>query len=637
MAATAFEQICRSHHIDTSTESLEIFPDQGLLHDATGTPACLQLEAAEVRRLRPKTYIYCDHNLLQVGFRNADDHRYLRGMAHKLGMAFSAPGAGICHQRHLEDAAFPGGILLGADSHTPMAGGLGMLAIGAGGIEVATALAGEAFYTAKPLVTAVRLEGKLQPWVSGKDVILELLRRVSVKGGVGRILEYCGPGVGQLSVPERATICNMGAETGATASLFPSDEITYRYMKSFGRENEWSPLNAEPRAVYDEEIVINLDELVPLVALPNSPDNVRPVAEIAGLPLDQVCIGSCTNASFRDLAVVATAWQGKRIAADLDVSVTPGTRRTLAALLEAGLISPLVEAGARLLECACGACNGVGQSPRSKGTSLRTFNRNFKGRTGTADASAYLASPETAAASALTGKITDPRELGRPVSIAVPERFPVIGGKLESLPADPTHECVCGPNIQPIPAGTPLPDSFAFPIKLVAGDNVTTDHLLPGGAEMLSLRSNIPASVPHVFERLAPDFAAHVDELPPQWIVAAGANFGQGSSREHAVLVPMSIGMKVVLAVSLARIFRQNLINSGVLPLVFANPADIQQLACDDVLEARDLHRALREGHVTLKTPHGRIEALCRLTQREFDILKAGGIIAWLKTHRTNA
>ena len=636
MPVTLFERICREHKIDTSLESLAIYPDQGLMHDATATPACLQLEAAGIRRLVPKTYVYCDHNLLQVGFRNADDHRYLRDMARKLGMVFSAPGTGICHQTHLEEAAFPGGILLGADSHTPMAGGLGMLAIGAGGIEVATALAGEAFYTARPLVVGVRLEGQLPAWVTGKDVVLELLRRVSVRGGVGRIFEYHGPGVAELSVPERATICNMGAETGATTSLFPSDERTRQYLKRFGRESAWRPLAADPGAVYDDEIVIHLDELVPLIALPDSPDNVRPVAEVAGLPLNQVCIGSCTNASFRDLAVVSAIWQGRRIASGVDVSVTPGTRRTLAALLETGRVSALVEAGARLLDCACGACNGVGQSPCSGGASLRTFNRNFKGRTGTADARAYLASPETAAASALTGVITDPRSLNTPPRIVVPGCFPAVGGTLEASAPEPETVCVRGPNIRPIPPGTPLPDAFAFPIKLIAGDNVTTDHLLPGGAEMLSLRSNIPASVPHVFERLDPDFAAHVSELPPQWIVVGGANFGQGSSREHAVIVPMSIGMKVVLAVSLARIFRQNLINNGVIPLTFVNPADVERLALNDVLEAKHLRQGLREGRVTLCTPHGTIDTVCRLTPREAEILEAGGIVAWLKARRAN-
>lgn len=636
MAATLFERICHEHSIDTSASSLAIYPDQGLMPDASATPACLQLESAGIRSLKPKTYVYCDHNLLQIGYQNADDHRYLRDCCRKFGMAFSAPGAGLCHQTHLEDAAFPGGILLGADSHTPMAGGLGMLAIGAGGTEVATVLAGEAFYTTRPKVVAVRLEGQMPPWVSGKDVILELLRRVGVKGGVGKVFEYCGPGVAELSVPERATICNMGAETGATSSIFPSDERTRQYLKQFGREEVWRPLAADPSASYHDTIVIDLSELTPRIALPDSPDKVCAVEEVEGRPLQQVCIGSCTNASFRDLGIVAAAWQGKRIARGLDVSVTPGSRRTLTALLEAGLVSSIVRAGARMLECACGACNGMGQSPCSGGASLRTFNRNFMGRTGTADAQAYLASPETAAASALTGRITDPRSLGKLPLVVVPDSFPRPDGVLEVPAPDSDHVCTKGPNIRPIPTGTVLPDSFEFPVELVAGDNVTTDHLLPGGAKLLSLRSNIPDSVPYVFERLDKDFASRVSELPPQWAIVGGANFGQGSSREHAVLVPMSIGMKVVLAVSMARIFRQNLINSGVIPLLFADPADAGRLCRGDILKAEDLHRGLQEGRVSLSTPYGTIEALCQLTPRELEILKAGGIMAWLGANRND-
>lgn len=637
MSESLFHRILRSHGLDPDAPAIPLMPDQILMHDATATPVCLQLEAAGVDSVRPRTYVYCDHNTLQVGYRNADDHRYLRGMAARLGMAFSKVGNGICHQLHLEEAALPGGVLLGADSHTPMAGSLGMLAIGAGGMDIATALAGEAYMLPRPRLVGVRLEGSLPPWCSGKDIILHVLRLISVKGGIGRVFEYYGPGLAGLSVFDRATICNMGAECGATTSIFPSDANTRDYLTAFGRQKDWRELTAGEDAAYDERITIDLSALEPLIALPHSPDAVRPVAEVEGTKLTQVCIGSCTNASYKDIATAASVFRGKRLPEDLEVSVSPGSRRTLAALLQDGHVNDLTESGARLLECTCGPCNGVGMSPCSEGVSLRTFNRNFKGRSGTSDAAVYLASPETAAASALSGYICDPRRLGDCRRRIFPSAFPSIPDILP-LPAapDPDAQAPRGPNIKPMPVSGPLPERLALPVELKAGDDITTDHLLPGGAEMLSLRSNVPDSVPYVFQRLDPEFAARAGELPEAWAVVGGRNFGQGSSREHAVMVPMSIGMKMVIALSMARIFRKNLINNGVIPLIFEKEDDYAALKKGDSLLFDALPEHLASGRVRARINGGgeSMTFVADMSAQELEILRAGGMLNWLKSRK---
>jgi aconitate hydratase len=629
-----FQKIIAQHDVRNIEGSLSVYPDQVLTHDGLGTPIFLQLEAIGLGRVKPFTVVYNEHNTLQVGFRNADDHLYLQGAAQKFGALYSKTGNGICHQVHLENFAKPGGVLLGSDSHTSTAGSLGMLAIGAGGLDVVTALAGEPFHLPAPKVVGVRLEGRMPEWSTGRDLILHLLKTVGVQGGVDRVFEFFGPGVETLTVFDRATICNMGAESGATTSLFPSDEQTRLYLRSFGREQDWVELKGDQDALYDEVIAVELSAIEPLIALPDSPDNVKKVSEVEGLPVAQVGIGSCTNSSYKDLMVVAAILKGQNVHPDVDAVVSPGSRRTLSRFSADGGLQDLINSGVRLLENTCGPCNGIGQSPRSGGVSLRTYNRNFKGRSGTLDARVYLASPETAAVSALYGRITDPRKFGRCPSVPMPDSFP-SSANMFIMPADDPRsvEVIKGPNIKPIPLGTPLPDRLDFPVELKTGDDVTTDHILPGGAEMLSLRSNIPASIPYVFNRLDPQFAARAASLPANWAVVGGRNFGQGSSREHAVMAPMSIGMKVVIAKSFARIYRQNMINNGVVPLVFSDAADYDSIQKGDTLSIDHFHQQMEQNRVSVENRSQRrtFATICDLTARERELLFQGGLLQILQ------
>ncbi|AEG16614.1 aconitate hydratase [Desulfofundulus kuznetsovii DSM 6115] len=605
--------------------------DQTLTQDATGTMAYLQFEAMGIPRVKTELSVsYVDHNTLQTGFENADDHRFLQSTAAKYGAYFSRAGNGICHQVHLERFGVPGKTLLGSDSHTPTAGGLGMLAIGVGGLDVAVAMGGGPFHMIMPGVVNIRLHGRLAPWATAKDVILEVLRRLTVKGGVGKILEYGGEGVKSLTVPERATITNMGAETGATTSIFPSDEVTRAFLRAQGREEVWVELGPDPDAAYDEVLDIDLSTLEPLVACPHSPDNVKPVREVGPLAVDQVVIGSCTNSSYLDLMKVAAILKGKVVHPRVSLVIAPGSRQVLTMLAQNGALADLVAAGARILECACGPCIGMGQAPPSGGVSVRTINRNFKGRSGTADARVYLASPETAAATALTGRLTDPRELGDPPVIALPERFHV-DDRMIIPPADnPDNvEIVRGPNIKPLPVAEPLPRSIEGRVLLKVGDNITTDHIMPAGARVLPLRSNIPAMAEYVFAAVDPSFPRRAREAGGG-IIVGGENYGQGSSREHAALVPMYLGVKAVLAKSFARIHRDNLINFGILPLTFIEPADYDRLEQDDVLQIDQLHRALQEGaelEVKNVTRNITFKVRAQLTPRQVEIILAGGLL----------
>jgi len=611
--------------------------DQTLTQDATGTMAYLQFEAMGIPRVRTKRSVsYVDHNMLQTGFENADDHRFLQTIAAKYGIYFSRPGNGICHQVNLERFAVPGETLLGSDSHTPTGGGIGMLAIGAGGLDVAVAMGGGPFYLNMPKVLGVHLTGQLPPWVSAKDVILEILRRLTVKGGVGKVLEYYGPGVASLSVPERATITNMGAELGATTSIFPSDDVTRAFMKAQGREDEWKPLAADPDATYDEVLEIDLSQLVPLIAQPHSPDNVVPVEDVAGIPVQQVVIGSCTNSSFVDLMRVAQILKGKTVHNDVSVALAPGSRQVLEMISRTGALADLVSAGVRILESGCGPCIGMGQAPASGAVSVRTFNRNFEGRSGTADAKVYLASAETAAACALTGKITDPRTLGEPVRVDLPERF-IIDDRMVIPPAAHPEEVevIRGPNIKPLPTRGPLETEIKATVLLKVGDNITTDHIMPAGAKILPLRSNIPAMAEYVFYRVDPDFPARAKERGGGFVVG-GENYGQGSSREHAALAPMYLGVRAVIAKSFARIHRANLINFGIVPLVFANPADYDTIDRDDELQISGLPEVLfRNEPFAVQNLTKKTSFLVRhnLTEREAEVLAAGGLLNYTRQH----
>lgn len=612
-------------------EEIGIRVDQTLTQDATGTMAYLQFEAMGIPRVRTRLSVsYVDHNMLQTGFENADDHRFLQTVAAKYGIYFSRPGNGICHQVHLERFSAPGQVLLGSDSHTPTCGGVGMLAIGVGGLDVAMAMAGEPFYFTVPKIVRVYLDGQLQPWVTAKDIILELLRRLSVKGGIGKIFEYAGPGVKCLSVPERATITNMGAELGATTSLFPSDEITRRYLKAQGREEMWIPLEADPDAQYDEEIYIDLRELEPLIAQPHSPDNVCKVKEVEGVKVDQVCVGSCTNSSYHDLMVVAQILKGKVIAPNLSMTVTPGSRQVLEMVTRSSGLADMIAAGCRILESACGPCIGMGQAPPSGGVSVRSFNRNFKGRSGTADALVYLASPETCAATALKGVITDPRSLGDPPQIEEPEAFWINDEMILPPSSEPEKvEILRGPNIKPLPRRGQLEARLEGTVLLKCGDNISTDHILPAGAKILPLRSNIPAISEYVFAGVDPTFVQRCKERGGGFIVG-GENYGQGSSREHAALAPMYLGVKAVLAKSFARIHRNNLINFGILPLVFADPSDYDRIDQDDLLEipeVRDLLPHSETLSVRNLTKGFTFQVRHHFTPRQVQIALAGGLL----------
>jgi aconitate hydratase, putative, Aquifex type len=603
--------------------------DQTLTQDATGTMAYLQFEAMNISRVRTECSVsYIDHNTLQTGFENADDHAFLQSAAARFGAYFSRPGNGICHQVHLERFAKPGKTLLGSDSHTPTAGGMGMLAMGAGGLDVAVAMGGGAFYLPNPKVLRIWLTGQLSDWVSAKDIILEILRVLSVKGGVGKIIEYAGPGVQTLTVPQRATITNMGAELGASSSIFPSDEQTLRFLEAQGRAADFIPLSADQDASYDEEIEIDLSLLTPLVAQPHSPDNVLPVTERSALSVNQVAIGSCTNSSYQDLMSVSQILKGKHVHPDVSLVISPGSRQVLSMLANNGALTDLLDSGARLLEASCGPCIGMGQSPVSKGISVRTFNRNFEGRSGTQDASVFLASPEIAAASALTGYLTDPRTLGLPPVVDFPELFRIDDSMI--LPPGTADTPIRrGPNIQPLPLAPALANTLSLPIILKLGANVTTDDIMPAGAKILPLRSNIPAISEFTFHKIDAHFASKAKTLK-QSIIVAGHNYGQGSSREHAALAPMYLGLRVVLARSFARIHRANLINFGILPITFVNEEDLTRMHAGNILHLVNLHQAILTPApfaITLNNDSDPVWVKHDLSERQAKILLAGGLL----------
>ena len=642
MGLTLAQKIIKAHLLSgdmTVGTDVGLRIDQTLTQDATGTMAYLEFEAMGVPRVKTeKSVAYIDHNTLQTGFENADDHRFIQSVAKKHGIYFSRPGNGICHQVHLERFGKPGKTLIGSDSHTPTGGGIGMLAMGAGGLDVAVAMGGGAYYITMPKMVRINLTGKLRPWVSAKDIILEVLKIMSVKGGVGKIIEYGGDGVKTLSVPERATITNMGAELGATTSIFPSDEITKAFLKAQGREDDWSEQKPDDDAVYDEVIDIDLSALVPMAACPHSPDNIKNISELAGKKVDQICIGSCTNSSYRDLMIVASILKGKTIAENVSLAIAPGSKQVYNMLALNGALGDLIAAGARILECACGPCIGMGQSPNSKGISLRTFNRNFEGRSGTADGQIYLVSPETAAASALAGVFCDPTTLGEQPEIVMPEEF-LINDNMVAAPAAvedmDSVEVLRGPNIKPFPATEPLADSIEAECALKVGDNITTDHIMPAGAKILPLRSNIPAISNHCFTVCDKDFPSRAKSLGKS-IVVGGSNYGQGSSREHAALAPLYLGVKAVLVKSFARIHRSNLINAGILPLTFANEDDYDEISQGDVLSMPDVKQAVKAGDdivITNKTTGREIIAKCELTDRTRDIILAGGLLNYTKAN----
>ena len=623
----------------TPGSEISIRIDQTLTQDSTGTMAYLQLEAMGVDKVRTKRSVaYIDHNMLQSGSENADDHKYIQTVAAKHGIWFSRPGNGICHQVHLERFSVPGQTLLGSDSHTPTCGAAGMLAIGAGGLDVAVAMGGGAYYLTMPKVCHVVLTGELNPMVSAKDVILEVLRRLTVKGGVGKIMEYGGPGVETLSVPMRATIANMGAELGATTTVFPSDRRTCEFFAARGRRADWAPLTADEDAEYDEEITIVLSALHPLAAQPHSPDNVVPISEIAGLKVDQVCIGSCTNSSFCDLMRVAGILEGRHVAENVSLTISPGSRQVLKALANNGALGTLVTAGARILECACGPCIGMGQAPATGAVSLRTFNRNFYGRSGTPSANVYLVSPEAAAVSAVTGVLTDPETYGLKPMYDVPEHFEIDDGMLVVPPEDGSGvEVVRGPNIKPFPKAAPPAETLSGKALIKLGDNITTDHIMPSNAKLLPFRSNVPYLAGFCLAPCDEGFAERAKANGGGFIVAGG-NYGQGSSREHAALAPLYLGVKAVLAKSFARIHRANLMNNGILPLEFTDEADYDAIAPDDeiVIEnAPAQNAAAAEGEFVNVRAGGReLKMKLVITPRQRDILLAGGLLNYTKAHR---
>lgn len=641
MGLTLTEKILKAHLVDgefVKGQEIGIRIDQTLTQDATGTMAYLEYEAMGVPRVRTeKSVAYIDHNTLQSGFENADDHRFIGSVCKKHGIYFSRPGNGICHQVHLERFGIPGKTLIGSDSHTPTGGGIGMIAIGAGGLDVAVAMGGGAYYITYPKIVKINLTGKLSPWVSAKDVILEVLRRMSVKGGVGKVIEYCGEGVKTLTVPERATITNMGAELGATTSIFPSDETTLAFLKAQDRADVWSELKADDDAVYDEQIDIDLSQLVPLAACPHSPDNVKSVNEIGKLKIDQVCIGSCTNSSYVDMMKVAHILKGKTVDPSVSLAIAPGSKQVLNMIAENGALADMIAAGARILESACGPCIGMGQSPNSKGVSLRTFNRNFEGRSGTKDGQIYLVSPEMAAVSALTGYLTDPRTLGDMPEFKLPEHFK-INDNMVVPPADEADmdsvEVLRGPNIKPFPQTSPLDDSIDCQVSLKVGDNITTDHIMPAGAKILPLRSNIPAISQHCFTVCDEDFPRRAKNMGKS-IIVGGSNYGQGSSREHAALAPLYLGIKAVLVKSFARIHRANLINAGILTLTFVNEADYDKINQGDEIVLADVRADVEADMSKLtvvnKTTGVEIPVLCELTGRTKDIILAGGLLDYTR------
>ena len=639
MGETLAQKIIRAHllHGDmTPGSEIALRIDQTLTQDATGTMAYLEFETMGIPRVKTELSVaYVDHNTLQSGFENADDHRYLQTVAKKHGVWFSRPGNGICHQVHLERFGKPGKTLIGSDSHTPTGGGIGMLAFGAGGMDVAVAMGGGAYYITMPKMFKVNLTGTLRPFVTAKDISLELLRILSVKGGVGAIIEWGGPGIAALSVPERATITNMGTELGATTSIFPSDAVTRAFLAAEGRAADFTPLQSDPDAHYDRDI--DLDKLQPMIACPHSPDNVVPVAALAGTKVDQVCIGSCTNSSLLDMLKVAALLRGKTVAPGVSLSISPGSKQVLTMLADCGALTDILASGARLLECACGPCIGMGFSPNSGGVSLRTFNRNFLGRSGTKDAQVYLVSPETAVAAALTGVITDPQTLGPMPAVTLPEQFRIDDSAvLPPAPADEADavEVLRGPNIQPFPQSRPFADTLTAELVLKVGDNITTDHIMPAGAKILPYRSNIPKLAEFCFTVCDPTFPARA-KAAGDGIIVGGSNYGQGSSREHAALVPMYLGIRCVVAKSFARIHAANLINAGILPLTFENPDDYDALQPGARLRIDDIRAGMAAGSLTLTdTAAGKAySVVCSLTERQQAILLAGGLLNDTKEH----
>ena len=612
-------------------EQIGIAIDQTLTQDSTGTMAYLQLEAMEVEKVKTlRSVAYIDHNMLQQGFENADDHKYIQTVANKHGIYFSKPGNGICHQVHLERFGVPGQTLLGSDSHTPTGGGIGMLAIGAGGLDVAVAMGGGTYYLNMPKVLKVDLKGKLPPFVSAKDVILEVLRQLSVKGGVGKVVEYCGEGVASLSVPERATITNMGAELGATTSVFPADEVTRAFLKAQNREDAFTPIAPDADAVYDETITVNLSDLEPLTALPHSPDNVQTVKSVEGTKVDQIMIGSCTNSSYLDMMRVAAILKGRTVPANISLVIAPGSKQVLTMLAQNGALADMIDAGARILESGCGPCIGMGQAPATGAISLRTVNRNFKGRCGTTNAGVYIVSPETAAVSAVMGKLTDPRAFAGKVdlNIPLPEHFLINDNMIVKPQND--GEVVKGPNIKDFPLNTALPDTLSGKVLIRVEDNITTDHIMPSGASLLPYRSNIPHLSDYCLTPCDPDFPKRAKENGGGFIVG-GENYGQGSSREHAALVPLYLKIKAVIAKSFARIHKANLINSGILPLVFDNPADYDTLTEMSELTIHGCIEGVKNGRLLLEINGKQIPVRVELTDKELAVLLAGGKINFIK------
>ena len=639
MGLTIAQKIIKAHMISgdmTVGQEVALKIDQTLTQDATGTMAYLEFETMGLKRVKTERSVaYIDHNTLQSGFENADDHRYIQSVCKKHGIYFSRPGNGICHQVHLERFGKPGKSLIGSDSHTPTGGGIGMLAMGAGGLDVAVAMGGGAYYITMPKMYKVNLIGKLNPFVTAKDISLEILRILSVKGGVGAIIEWGGEGIKYLSVPERATITNMGTELGATTSIFPSDEVTKAFLEAEGRGEDYIPLASDPDAVYDKVIDIDLNELKPLIACPHSPDNIVTVESLKGTKVDQVCIGSCTNSSLFDMLKVAALLKGKTIDPSVSLSISPGSKQVLTMLADCGALSDILASGARVLECACGPCIGMGFSPNSAGVSLRTFNRNFIGRSGTADASVYLVSPETAVAAALTGYITDPRLLGDMPEIKMPESFKiddsaVIAPASEEEAAD--LEVLRGPNIKPFPEAIPQEDTLSAELVLKVGDNITTDHIMPAGAKILPYRSNIPHLSNFCFGVCDSTFPERAKALGRS-IIVGGSNYGQGSSREHAALVPMYLGVRAVITKSFARIHIANLINSGIMPLTFKNADDYDKLNQGDKLTLSNVFSGMDKGEIILKneTTGEEFVLCCNFTERQKAILKAGSLLEYTK------
>ena len=640
MGYTIAQKIIKAHLLSgemTVGSDIGLKIDQTLTQDATGTMAYLEFEAMGVPRVKTeKSVAYIDHNTLQTGFENADDHRFIQTVTKKHGIYFSRPGNGICHQVHLERFGIPGKTLIGSDSHTPTNGGIGMLAMGAGGLDVAVAMGGGAYHITMPKMVRINITGQLQDWVSAKDVILEVLRLLTVKGGVGKIIEYGGPGVATLTVPERATITNMGAELGATTSIFPSDDVTRGFLKAQNREEDWVELKADDDAVYDEVYEINLSELKPLAACPHSPDNIKSIDEIGAKKVDQVCIGSCTNSSYLDLMRVAAILKGKTVHPDVSLSIAPGSKQVFNMLAQNGALADLIAAGARILESACGPCIGMGQSPNTNGVSLRTFNRNFEGRSGTASGQVYLVSPETAAVSALTGVFTNPQTLGEKVDIAQPEHFLINDNMVE--PPAPVEEMdkvevLRGPNIKEFPTTSALEETITAKALLKVGDNITTDHIMPAGAKILPYRSNIPYLSNFCFAVCDEKFPERCRKEGPS-IVIGGSNYGQGSSREHAALVPLYLGVKAVVAKSFARIHCANLANAGILPFTFKNEADYDTIDQMDELELPNIRTAIANGGKVIlknKTKGTEIELEPVLTERQRDLVLAGGLLNYTR------